>query len=399
MAAVGWLEDRGPEKAWLSSKEFPPMRMGKSRYPMWLMLVAVPCLLAAITGCVPIVWLPDSSGFVYPVDGKLVHYDRLTGKRRVLVAKLPSQFLLPAVSPDGKRIAVARLGRDRGTGAALIMQIILYDLRGREVSRSPESPWGPLRGSYETSQPVETGVFWPAGPGKLIVQDWETPGRVGIYDPERKRLIVLEGSPLAFGGTPCRPDGKGFLVVRPDGPSVKLALVDWDGKERPIRMRPEAIDSEDKVWVINYPLNGTSAWEGNVAVVNYGTIRIRIDTDKLVGTFESVPKEEAYVGGKEVLQQFAFPKGGVKLRVLQAQKGEGPPEKRERLLHLELLGAKAGKPRLLKELENGCFLFSPSPDGKWLAVRAVAGKVNPHEVLLVSSGGEVREVIDCRHNR
>ena len=61
---------------------------------------------------------------------------------------------------------------------------------------------------------------------------------------------------------------------------MKLALVDWEGKERPIRMRPEAIDSADKAWLIRYPLNGASAWDGNVAVASYGATRIRIDFDE-----------------------------------------------------------------------------------------------------------------------
>ena len=366
------------------------MRMVKSPFPMWPVLVTVPCLLAVIAGCTPVGWLPDSSGFVYTIDGQLVHYDQVTGKRRVLVAELPSSTPLTAVSPDGKRIALTRLNRDRGMRGMLTMQIIMYDLRGREAHRSPEFPWARLAEDRRL-QTLEPGVFWPAPPGQLIIQDDREPcPRVGIYDPGRDRVIVLEGSLPLFGGTPCRPDGKGFLVVRPNGPSTKLALVDWEGKERPIRMRPEAIDSDEKVRVLAYPLNGASAWEGNVAVVSHGTIRIRIDTDKLVGTFETVPKEEAFVGGKEVLQRFAFPKGGVKLRVLLAKKGEGPAEKREELLHLELLDGKKGNPRLLKELENGGFFLSPSPDGEWLAVRAVAGNVD--ELLLVSSGGEVREI-------
>src|SRR5262245_22649580 len=144
-------------------------------------LVWVPCLLA-LAGCRPVGWLPDSSGFVYTDDkpcSRLVHYDVTTGKRTVLVAQMPAHTPWPAVSPDGKHIAVARLVTDRGPRQPNRVQVILYDLKGKEVRRSAEFPWGPAREKGEKERP-NTGVFWAGGVGRLIVQDYEEPGRIGI---------------------------------------------------------------------------------------------------------------------------------------------------------------------------------------------------------------------------
>src|SRR6516164_6830972 len=65
-------------------------------------------------GCVPLgmVWLPDSSGFIYPAGKErqqLFFYDAATQKHRLLVADTGAATIIPAVSPDGKQIAVARV--------------------------------------------------------------------------------------------------------------------------------------------------------------------------------------------------------------------------------------------------------------------------------------------------
>src|SRR5437660_11025954 len=148
----------------------------KRRSLVWHPLVAVPCLLAA-AGCRTVGWLPDSSGFVYTDDRdcrRLVHYDVTTGKRNVLVAQMPARTPWPAVSPDGKHVAVARLLKAAGQKKADALQVILYDLKGKEVRRSPEFPWGPARDNGREDYPY-TGVFWVAGVGRLIVQDYEEP--------------------------------------------------------------------------------------------------------------------------------------------------------------------------------------------------------------------------------
>src|SRR5437879_3110974 len=75
----------------------------------WLFL-ALAFLTFGISGCV--VWLPDSSGFIYITGdkgkiGRVVHFDLATKKSRVLMEKIEG-VLQPGLSPDGKQIAVAK---------------------------------------------------------------------------------------------------------------------------------------------------------------------------------------------------------------------------------------------------------------------------------------------------
>src|SRR5262249_41593719 len=86
-------------------------------------------LLVTCTGCVEgITWLPDSSGFVYTEeDGqRLMHFDLAKGTARTLVADTKCETLWPAVSPDGKRIALAQVLQENNKPETL--QVFIYGL-------------------------------------------------------------------------------------------------------------------------------------------------------------------------------------------------------------------------------------------------------------------------------
>jgi hypothetical protein len=120
-------------------------------------------LLAAVgSGCEPgLVWLPDWSGFVFTSgwegSQKLHLYDLKSKQDRILVADSDTSTGWPGVSPDGKWVAMARFPvRTRvsvskgppGSGEpekelsrrSATMQLMIYDLGGKEVHRSPCFP-------------------------------------------------------------------------------------------------------------------------------------------------------------------------------------------------------------------------------------------------------------------
>lgn len=100
-------------------------------------------VIVALTGagCVPsAAWLPDSSGFIFidKFQGKkgtrLVRYDIKSKKRTVLVENTNTETLLPGVSPDGKKVAVALSKVSYTKGSPNIpktFQVILYDPEGK----------------------------------------------------------------------------------------------------------------------------------------------------------------------------------------------------------------------------------------------------------------------------
>src|SRR5262245_605828 len=136
------------------------MRRGNSSF---LLLALLAC-----TGCVPqVTWLPGSSGVVYTAgqDGqRLVHFDLATNKQQVLVSDTKCQTARAAVSPDGKRIAVARINhleniRDQ-------WQVLIFDLKGNLVQKSGVfTQEGFVKDETRLRQTSE--LYW--GPGNIIV--------------------------------------------------------------------------------------------------------------------------------------------------------------------------------------------------------------------------------------
>jgi hypothetical protein len=120
------------------------------RFAPVLTLVSLAVLF--LPGCVPVTWLPDSSGFVYvhrvkaknpddPWMGRLVHFDLKKNAPRIVVNDIGPDTFWPAVSPDGKRIATARFkGEPNGPKT---VQIVVWDFDGKQIQQSKGFPWSP----------------------------------------------------------------------------------------------------------------------------------------------------------------------------------------------------------------------------------------------------------------
>ncbi len=242
-----------------------------ARFPNYTLPFIVLAMIAC-AGCLPTVsWLPDSGGIIYTttdwpgldndsaiiarrggrwmpkeLQGRLIHYDLKTKSTRI-IAKAETSTIQPALSPNGRQIAVARLKLEKGNQTTL--QVVVYDLAGKEIQRSKLFEWGGVP-KYDT----EVGgiqkysqLFWAPRENKVLLC---ANNRSGIYDLGKHELVMLgHARPSIFGTTPVRPDGKGFLLVKGDPgflePGVRseaLAFVDWEGKESGIAMPAGRLD-------------------------------------------------------------------------------------------------------------------------------------------------------------
>jgi hypothetical protein len=349
-----------------------------------LPLLLVP-LLALLTGCVPGVgWLPDSSGFVY-TGGKggkqLLLFDVKKKATRVLADGVGPAW--PAVSPDGKRVAVACRHKD---GEGLIVTVSVFDLTGKRLHRSKGLAWG-ASDRDEPRHPVETVCWGPAGDRLLL----SGPEKTGIYDLKTGRVTPVEGFLSGFGPGLARPDGKGFITASAWG----LHFVDWDGKPRPIKGRPSKLLTADclehRVLLLIGPHVCNSGWDGPVAHVSFHEDRFRIDTRRLVAFADEM--KPALTADRRAVRQAVDLAGGVRVRVTHPAPGRDgyPADFRKGRLEVVRPG---GKVRVLVRGVEAVVLY-PSPDRKWVAVRWASslsdlyGGKDGEDFLLLDAQGNV----------
>jgi hypothetical protein len=345
-------------------------------------------LLATSTGCVPnpVTWLPDSSGFVY-VGGKsghdLLHYDIARQTQRVLLPETKTCW--PAVSPDGKRVAVADLSAEGYKPSTL--QVIVYTLKGKEIQRSKVFDWGKKRVA-EVFPPPDRALpelFWgPQGDKIVVAADDAT----GIYDLKADRLqaVIPDTNPLVFGSTPIRPDGAGFLVAD----DRQIDFVDWQGLKAKIALEPDLPTlkkaHEDRLKkadtdplfspfessafeMLRSPFWFRSRWDGESAVVQSSTARAVIDSRNRVGKIDAVKPALTWDQGV-IEHEYRFPASDVRIRMVtirnvkfDEKKGGSRSSRR-----LEKEGGRDSKPLTIGDTKQEPYWLIPAPNGKLVAV-------------------------------
>jgi len=356
--------------------------------------------------------MPDSSGFFF-TDGEkrdqLLFFDVATKKARVVVADTKAPGVVwPALSPDGKEIALMRVSGPKEKPNA---QLVFFSPDGKELRKSKEFavPFDPKSQPNKSvnDQPVFQ-LYWSAKPNKILIS---ASGQAVIYDVATDNFIVTEGLLHTFGNSPFRPDGKGFLALQtPKAPpggqpdlNFKPALFDWEGKAEEFKMSeqvPKADFGEGDLRPLILffaPGMHRSRWEEGAAVSELGTLQLRYDLAKKVLDGKVIAGEKT-ADGKFVFNSETLAGGKVKVQVVDlgnpkkldfgGKKDEAPkPDYR-----LEII-KEGQKPVVVREDLDFCNLML-SPDGKYVAVSCLlpsppnAG-LGRAVLLVVDSRGEV----------
>jgi hypothetical protein len=297
----------------------------------WLLL-ASSCLFAP--GCEENVWLPDSSGFVFVRrDHCLVHYDLATKTERVIVkhdwlCATDDSFVMdrPAVSPDGKQVALVRHTSSRDAETA---QILTYDLSGKPIHASPEITL-PGHADLSRTPVVRAGMAFWSPDGRRILFDVLAPldkarervrlsdpmgiTTLGLYDLRTKRHMLFTGLELdeeevAMAFSPFTPDGRGFMAIRkakkrqkpedvrlPSADWDSTTFVDWEGREYRFRTSPTVQEAraQEEARIRANKRSGRSShdatiaphWEKGVLVYPAYRGQYLLDPTRLLVTYE-----------------------------------------------------------------------------------------------------------------
>jgi hypothetical protein len=335
-------------------------------------------VLLVCSGCIPaITWLPDSSGFVYTAGrhgNQLMYFDLAKKEPQTLVEGTKCETLRPAVSPDGKRIALAKITHVRNERDT--WRILIYDLTGKLVHSSKVfSESGFIEDENRLENTSE--VYWNSPDFILInkvafstkktISNLGNAGGFVLYDLKSDRIVTQQsGYVLSFDGKALRPDGKRFLVATSKKDKTKrLSVVDITGNARSVTMKPSPAEFEEVIGVLLLSGLANSSWRDNVAIISSYFGRLEIDTDRLEAFFKP---DAAYSADlKEgIRQQADFSNGAWSLQI-QCRKEQADNTSKDfgRLLLLDL---REKKTQVLSEDALGAVLF-PSPNGKFVAVR------------------------------
>jgi hypothetical protein len=335
--------------------------------------------LAAGCNMPGVAWLPDSSGFVFTEakGARVVHYDVKKKARRVVVTDTGTRTIWPAVSPDGKQVAVARWAQFPDRTSQL--QVTLYDLDGKMAHRSRAYPWSEAR----ANQPEVglTCLFW-ARADKLVVFTGED---TALYDPFQNTLVrVANCMPWPVGNNPARPDGRGFLASVRRGAGEKLSFVTWDGKARPLDLGPRAEDE------------GTGdglTWDRSVASFRTPQAAYHLDTARLTVKRDEKGKLDVVTNGDKVEAAHVFPGGSV-LVVLENPKPPGVGEQQRS--RIEFQNPQARTRRVLAPKVETMPWGFPSPDRKLFALYYGPGGSKEVKILVVDGAGKTVANLEVR---
>jgi hypothetical protein len=329
-------------------------------------------VVAFASGCGHgVAWRADSSSFLYTDKGgtRVVAFDLKTKTSRPVVTDAETKTLLPALSPDGKRLAVARLEYSKGFKPRL--QVRIYSSEGKEEKRSA---WFERNSEPSQDDRVEAVyLYWTAQDRLALVADG-----MCIYDVRQDRLIDVEKvMPWFFGGSILRPDGKGCLVYRESAGVAELLFLDWDGAVRPLgKLSNKAAQG----------MTFLAEWDGDVALFLHDGAIHEADTAK--GTLRISKRKPPVLKSEGTLLAYhVFPGGTKALCVYEREEGKGNGKRVYQAVESQNL-ANSSRTLLMDKGQLSLVLY-PSPDRKTVVLSYMPNGNQETRLLVVGADGKV----------
>ncbi len=236
-------------------------------------------------------------------------------------------------------------------------------------------------------------MFWvPGQPDRLLFDDSRI---LGFYDLKTDKFTMHDkwGSFTSIlGGTPIRPDGKGFLAMKPDGSGGKsdsLLFVDWDGKATKIQI-PDSADAQESSVYWPSPLR----WNGDVAEFRNSDARLAVDAKKLTAKSDTATPELS--ADKKWIHDQDRLSGGAVVRLVEldpAHPDKPPPDDKKPHLRIEVQKPDEKEAKTLMD-DAEFALIDPSPDGKMAVVQGRNFSKGTGWLFLIDAKGEAAAKID-----
>jgi hypothetical protein len=355
-----------------TSEELTGKKVICFRCDKWKFCEVVTILLIGAAGCIPdsVVWLPDSSSFVYTdkQGSRLNCYDLMKGARKVIVENTSTKTCWPAVSPDGKRLAVAKIESSTAAGSDICTyrtQVIIYDLDGHQVAQSRVHESTERVGqvaSNSTSTMEDAGLNWSGPANKILLEK-------AIYDCTKDEFVDINVMPWPTNNLPVAPNKKGFLAMTEKG----LVFVDWDGWIKAFKDAPDMA----KVEFVSFE------WDGDVAKLVTSDGVHEYDVVRMMYTFNRRSPQVIQSDGKLYWIQ-SFANGGSNLSIFDSPDGT-------RGCRMEVQEVATGRRKVI--VPQGQFECSkinfPSPNGKFFAVRWVSAQKHSAIIMVFDQQGSL----------
>ena len=371
--------------------------LGRNKHAVSRLFLSLvfPLLLLGTAGCSyprNVLWLPDSKEIIFSEKNgaRLVQYALAQKSSKVIVENTNTKTPWPAISPDGKKVAVLKVNsraqkKDERT-VTRDLQVIIYNLDGTESSRSKgfTETVETAPASKDSEVSLQDGMLaWSSFPDKIVAFSAKSSL---IYDCRKDSWIEVE-KVMPAPTNPICPNGKGFLGVKRDEEEQgeKLILVDWEG--RIIEFKDPKILKVPEGDLVGF------SWDKNIARFVFATMIVECDVETMTCSQKkqvlSFPADDGLIKWS-----FEFKTGGRRVCVLEAK-----PQEKDKT-PTQWLETQIPSKQIRKVLVNkgqaaslNSFSFFPSPDGEKLAIRFK--KLNPESpvdedaIIVVDNNGEV----------